>query len=110
MALDIYLLYTELSLHLLIQILSFFLVFEVRNKLLDGLHYLRFSKVVFVEDSFKIIEESIYLIHIMASGLFYDSKGLETLHVNLLAWHVELLVGFLTGGIRSKVHDGVLWK
>ena len=44
-------------------------MFKVWDKLFDGLYDLRIVKVRFVENGFKLIKESVYLIHIMASGL-----------------------------------------
>ena len=89
----------QIILHLLIQILSLLLVLEIRDEALDGFDYIGLGEIIFVEDGFEVIKESVDLVHVMASSLFYDTESQETLHVYLLAGNVELFVGFLTGSV-----------
>ena len=65
---------------------------EVRDELLYGFNHLGFGEVGVGEEGFQLREESVHLLHIVSCGLLHYTKSHEPLLVNLLAWHVELLV------------------
>ena len=91
--------FTSYILHFLVQVLPFFFVLEVGDKALDCIYHLSFNEGFVCEDSFELIEESVHLAHLIASGLLHNAQRLETLHFYLLAWDVELLIGFLASGV-----------
>ena len=83
---------------------------EVRDKLLDGLHDLSFGEVIFVEDGLQLLEEGIDLGHRATGGFFHYAKGLEAVHIDLLAGNVELFVGFLAGSVRGEIHRWIFHR
>ena len=95
------------SLHLLIQVLPLLLMLKVWDKLLDGFNHLGFGEVGVSEEGFQLGKEAVHLVHVMPCGLLHYTKSHEPLHVNLLAWHVELLVGLLACSVRAEVNHWI---
>ena len=66
---------------------------EVRDKLLDGFHYLCLSEVLFCKQSFQFLEENVHLRHRSAGGFLHHTQCHETVHIDALPGDIELLVG-----------------
>ena len=77
---------------------------EVGDEILDCLYYLSLGEGFVSEDGFELVEEAIHLAHLVTRGLLHNAQSLEALHVDLLAWDIELLIGFLASGVGLEVH------
>ena len=94
-------------LHLLIKVLTFFFMLEIRDETLDSVYYFCLCEVILVEDAFKLGKELVDFFHRSACALAHHTKAIETFHINLLAWNVELLKCLLASGVRFEVNDRI---
>lgn len=80
---------------------------EVGDEGADGVYYLSLGEVVVCEEGFEGLEEGVNLGQGVTGGLLYYSKALEALEVDFLARDIELLVGFLAGGVGLEIDYGI---
>lgn len=82
-------------------------MFEVGDKLLNGINHLSLSKVLFGKKSFQLFKERIYLRHGAASCFFNHTESHKAIHINLLTRDIKLLVGFFTSRVALEINNWI---